>query len=52
MPLYSASDYYARGGTGTPPVTRRIIRIINKAELQSAPNQPALVADYLALTGP
>lgn len=50
--LYSASDFYARGGTGAPPLTRRVQRIAYKAQLQSVPNQPTLVADYLALTGP
>lgn len=50
--LYAASDFYARGGTGGPPVTRRINRIIYRAERDSTPNQPNLTADYLALTGP
>lgn len=50
--LYAAGDFYARGGTGTPPINRRITRIIYKAERDSLPNQPNLTADYLALTGP
>lgn len=50
--LYRASDYYARGNTGAPPLTRDIQRRLYKAQLQSSPNQPTLVADYLALTGP
>lgn len=50
--LYSASDFYARGGTGTPPITRRINRIIARAQRDSSPYQSALISDYLALTGP
>jgi hypothetical protein len=50
--LYSAADYYARGGTGAPPINRRITRIMYQAERDSTPNQPSLTADYLALTGP
>ena len=50
--LYSASDYYYRGGSGAPPINARIKRILYRAELDSTPNQPALTADYLALTGP
>lgn len=50
--LYRASDYYARGGSGTPPLPRDVMARIYKAEFQSLPNQPGLTADYLALTGP
>lgn len=50
--LYSASDFYARGNTGTPPITRRVNRIIHRAQRDSSPYQAALISDYLALTGP
>jgi hypothetical protein len=50
--LYGAADYYARGGTGTPPTNKRTGRVLYKSERDSVPNQPNLAADFLALTGP